>query len=130
VLGHSFRQANATVRGSGAGSLRQALVDANDGDTIDFNLTYPATITLTSGQLVMDRSVTISGPGVNNLTVDGNQASRVFYTNSGKTVTISGLTITHGDVSGVSFPANAGGGIFNGHATLIITNSTLSGNSE
>jgi len=33
---------------SGAGSLRQALADANDGDTIEFSVRTPATITLTS----------------------------------------------------------------------------------
>src|SRR6266496_4176457 len=31
---------------SGTGSLRQALANANDGDTIDFSITTPATITL------------------------------------------------------------------------------------
>ncbi len=115
---------------SGPGSLRQALVNANDGDTINFDsLLNGQKITLTSGQLNVDKDVTISGPGANNLAVDGDANGRVFYIGSGKTVTISGLTITHGDVQGVNFPANAGGGIFNNHATLTITDSTLSGNS-
>ena len=48
---------------SGPGSLRQALVDAVGGDTIDFSVT--GTITLTSGQLFVDKSVAISGPGAN-----------------------------------------------------------------
>ena len=68
-IGDACESATSTVTNtndSGAGSLRQALADANDGDTIDFNLTYPATITLTTGQLVVDNSVTISGPGANN----------------------------------------------------------------
>ena len=81
-----------------------------DGDTIDFNLTYPATITLTRGQLVVDNSVTISGPGADQLSVNGNAASRVFYIASGKTVTISGLTITNGNATGGN-----GGGIYNDH---------------
>ena len=50
-----------------------------DGYTIDFDLTYPATITLTSGQLIVDKSVTISGPGANQLSVNGNATSRVFH---------------------------------------------------
>src|SRR5215472_8883020 len=42
---------------SGAGSLRQALVDANDGDTIDFDSSLNGqTITLTKGQLIVDNS--------------------------------------------------------------------------
>ena len=51
-IGDACESATSTVTNtndSGAGSLRQALADANDGDTIDFNLTYPATITLTTG---------------------------------------------------------------------------------
>ena len=39
---------------SGPGSLRQALVDANDGDTIDFAVT--GTIGLTSGELLVIKS--------------------------------------------------------------------------
>src|SRR5438876_8223193 len=61
---------------SGAGSLRAALASASDGDTIDFSVT--GTITLTSGELLVGKSVTISGPGAANLAVNGNAAGRVF----------------------------------------------------
>ena len=47
---------------NGPGSLRQALADANDGDTIDAT-GVSGTITLTSGQLLVDKSVTINGAG-------------------------------------------------------------------
>ena len=83
---------------SGPGSLRDALAVANDGDTIDAT-GVSGTILLTSGQLNVDKDVTISGPGANDLAVDGNAQSRVFYINPGKTVTISGLTITNGDLT-------------------------------
>src|SRR5947209_6149575 len=46
---------------SGPGSLRQALIDVNDGDTINFAVT--GTITLTSGELLVNRSIAIDGPG-------------------------------------------------------------------
>jgi CSLREA domain-containing protein len=108
---------------SGTGSLRQALADANDGDTIDFSVTTPATITLTSGQVTVGKSVTISGPGANVLAVNGSGASRVFNISSGKTVTISGLTITNG-----SAPSDSGGGIYNDHSTLTVSNCNVSGN--
>jgi hypothetical protein len=39
---------------NGPGSLRQALADANDGDTIDAT-GVSGTITLTSGQLLVDK---------------------------------------------------------------------------
>ena len=55
---------------SGPGSLRQALADANDGDIIGFAVT--GTIGLTSGELLVDKAITISGPGAENLAVNGN----------------------------------------------------------
>lgn len=82
----------ANTDDSGAGSLRQALADANDGDTISFGVT--GTITLSTGELVVDKSLTISGPGPSNLAVDANLTGRVFHISSGVTAAISGLTIT------------------------------------
>ena len=72
----------------------------------------------------MDQDVTISGPGANNLAVDGNAQSRVFYINPGKTVTISGLTITNGNVTN-----DGGGGIYNDGGALTLSDCTVSGNS-
>jgi hypothetical protein len=109
---------------SGSGSLRAALASANNGDTIVFSLPLPTTITLTTGELLVSNSVVISGPGANNLAVNGNAASRVFHVGSNSIVTISGLTITNGRPSLVS-----GGGIWNDHAMLTISNTALSGNS-
>jgi hypothetical protein len=109
---------------SGAGSLRQALADANDGDMINFSVTTPTTITLTSGELLVNKNVTVSGPGADQLSVNGNAASRVFHINSGKSVTISGVTITNGSSS-----YGYGGGIYNDHATLAVSSCTLNGNS-
>src|SRR3989454_9029152 len=107
---------------SGPGSLRQALADANDGDTITFAVT--GMIGLTSGELLVDKSVTVSGPGIANLAVDGNAQSRVFHIGSGTTVSISGLTIANGYTTGY------GGGIRNEHATLTLNSCTISNNSS
>src|SRR5881394_2164860 len=79
---------------SGPGSLRQALADANDGDTIEFAVS--GTIGLTSGELLVAKSITISGPGAENLAVNGNAKITVFHIVPGETVTISDLTITNG----------------------------------
>jgi len=106
----------------GPGSLRQALADANDGDTITFAVT--GMIGLTSGELLVDKSVTVSGPGIANLAVDGNAQSRVFHIGSGTTVSISGLTIANGYTTGY------GGGIRNEHATLTLNSCTISNNSS
>ena len=100
---------------SGLGSLRQALRDANDDDTITFAVT--GTITLTSGGLPINKNITISGPGPDQLSIDGNQALLVFGIFPDKTATISGLTIR-----------NAQSGILN-DGTVTVTNCVLSGNS-
>src|SRR5437870_3695397 len=107
---------------SGPGSLRQALAHANDGDTIDFAVT--GTIGLTSGELLVDKNITISGSGATSLTINGNHISRVLHIASGRIVTISGLGITNGN-SG----ADSGGGIYNDHGSLALDGCAISDNS-
>jgi hypothetical protein len=117
---------------SGAGSLRQAISDNNataGGNTIVISNIVTGTITLTGGQLVISKILTLIGPGANVLAVSGNHAGRVFDINY-TTVSISGLTITNGSVATAStFPDYVGGGILNDHSTLTLNNCTLSGNS-
>ena len=105
---------------SGSGSLRQALADASDGDTITFAVT--GAIQLTSGELVIDNSITISGPGADSLAVFSN-TFRIFHVMPGPTVTIAGLTIRGGFVQ-----FDFGGGILNDHATLTLTNCAVDTN--
>ena len=103
----------------GAGSLRDCLTNSAAA-TIDAT-GVSGTIVLTSGELPITRTVTINGPGAENLAIDGNATSRVFD-NFASNVTISGLTITNGLGSG-----NGGGGIFN-QGGLTLSNSTVSNN--
>src|SRR5262249_46007212 len=97
----------------GVGTLRQAIALANSGDTIQFSPSLNGhTISRTSGELKITKSLTIQGPGSTNLGVGSN--SRAFdITTPGAVVTISGLTITGGGVS-------MGGAILNhgGHLTV------------
>jgi len=67
----------ANTNDNGAGSLRDALTIATDGDTIAFAVTGP--ITLISDQLIVRKSVTINGPGANILGINGNGNHRVFF---------------------------------------------------
>ena len=110
----------------GPGSLRQALREASDGDKI--NVTARGTITLISGELVVDKSLTIRGPGKANLSINGNAASRVFYIAPGTTVTIEGIKIMNGRVGGFRFPTSAGGGVYSDHAQLTLRDCVVSGN--
>lgn len=64
---------------SGKGSLRAALDSAQAGDTIQFDSSLAnKTITLTSGELAITKDITIDGAGAENLTISGNNATRVF----------------------------------------------------
>src|SRR6516164_8970196 len=133
---------------SGLGSLRYALDNATNFETITFCPSVTGTIKLTSGQLTVGNGVTIVGPGANVLALDGNGSNRVFYVSSSFPVSISGLTITNGyststaggidnedsplTVSNCVVTGNHGeygGGIYNLDAVLNVYNSTLSGNS-
>jgi hypothetical protein len=105
---------------SGPGSLRQALADANNGDTINFAVT--GTIGLSSGELLVDKAITISGPGAENLAVNGNAKSTIFHIAPGETVTISDLTIING------YSNSVGGGIHNDHASLTLNSCTVANN--
>jgi hypothetical protein len=142
---------------SGAGSLRQAIIDANTAagaDVITFQAALTGTITLSTGQLYITDSVDIQGPGPSVITVSGDNSSRVFYMYSSSStidVRIAGLTITEGAANIgagiVDFDENLtlddvvltqnnatgdGGGLWADgfNMTLTISNSTLSGNTS
>jgi len=57
-------------------TLREAVADATSGDTINFSVT--GTINLTAGELLIEKDLTINGPGMNSLTIDGGYLSRVM----------------------------------------------------
>ncbi|HBB87720.1 MAG TPA: hypothetical protein DC047_08910, partial [Blastocatellia bacterium] len=137
---------------SGAGSLRKAIQDACAGSTITFDMTpghVVSPITLTSGELLIDKNLTIQGPGANLLTVQRSTAGgtpnfRIFDIASSFTVNISALTISNGNLNGAVIPAagsdkNAsvtpnifvvvpGGGILNS-GTLVLKSIAVNRNS-
>ncbi len=137
---------------SGAGSLRQAIVDANAttgvADKINFDLGSAATITLTSSlpPITDGAGLTIDG-GSADITISGDNQYHVFEVGSGAKLTLSNLTVAHSTAfrgggihnSGTLTVSNstlsdnraggAGGGIYNLAGTVTVSNSTLSGNS-
>jgi hypothetical protein len=87
------------------GSLRKAIQDAAPNDTINFSLPSGSVITLTSGELLIDKNLTISGPGANYLTVQRSGSAapfRILKIASGTSASISGLTIAGGNPPGSS----------------------------
>jgi hypothetical protein len=113
---------------SGLGSLRQAIFNANNGDTIDFDPALNGqTITLTSGELLINKNITISGPGANLLSISrapNGPAFRIFHVMANHSVAIQGLTISNGAVQN-----QFGGGILlDAVSTFAVINCTVSGN--
>ncbi|TWU24578.1 choice-of-anchor Q domain-containing protein [Bythopirellula polymerisocia] len=128
-------------------SLREAIASANTTAgaqeiTFDPSLTSggAATINIASQLPTITEALTITGPGANLLSIDAGLGGdglkngngyRIFNIDDGTDtdidVEISGLTLTGGDVGGVS-PNSYGGAIFN-RENLTLTSNTLSGNS-
>src|SRR4029079_4389472 len=118
---------------NGPGSLRQALADAPDGGTIQFDPALNGqTINLTSIELVIDKNITINGPGSDLLTVARLPIPefifRIFHITPNHTVAISGLTIAGGNLPNGG-PSLSGAGILNEQGVLTIENCTVSSNS-
>jgi predicted outer membrane repeat protein len=119
---------------SGGGSLRQAIVDAASGDTIDF---APGvnTITITTGQMAInDKNLTIDGGG--SVTIDGSAAtSRCFVFNDSTNTSdpdyiwvVNGLTF-----DGFVNPPGTGGVIRVGNEddySLTVSNCSFTNNSS
>ncbi len=128
----SARAATITVNNgndSGPGSLRQAIVDASAGDTINFAPSV-TTVNLTSDELVIDKSLTIAGPFAHRVTVRRGSNSppfRIFEIYSTNTVSISRVTISNGSVVGEVGSDGNGGGI-RSSGVLTLTDCTISGN--
>jgi hypothetical protein len=115
---------------TGAGSLRQVIQDSAPSDTIIFSNGVTGTITLASGELVLDKSLSILGPGAKFLALSGNTSDRVFQVATGL-VNISGLTICDGmklgAVTNNQGQDAAGGGIYCAQpAALTVTECVIS----
>ena len=120
---------------SGAGTLRQAIADTSEGDTVVFSLSAGnETISIASELNISGKSLIIDGSNTAGsrtavtvqVTTPGSSPWRDFNLNPGpgKTVSISKMTIKGGDISGTGF---SGGCIYLYSGTLELKNSTLSG---
>jgi hypothetical protein len=88
-----------TLNDAGVGSLREAIVDANasaGADTIVFDAGLTGTITLASDFPNITEDLTITGPGEDDLTIDGVASHRPFWVNLGVSFTLSDMTLKRG----------------------------------
>ncbi|MBI5722088.1 MAG: choice-of-anchor D domain-containing protein [Burkholderiales bacterium] len=117
-----------TTADSGAGSLRDAITQANatpGADTIVFDAVIGSgTIVLGSTLPFITEALTIDGAG-RSITISGNNAVQVMDNQS--TLTLNALTIANGGCP--LFGCSIGGaGVYSPGGTLTVTNSTFSGN--
>ncbi|MGD9852327.1 MAG: DUF4347 domain-containing protein [Nitrospirales bacterium] len=108
---------------AGAGSLRQAIIDANAAPGTDTIVIPTGTYVLTTGKLLIDDDVIVTGAGADTTIIDGNANERIFETQGSITVTMSGLTIQNGrEIS------NGAGVYVNGNSILNLSDATVSNN--
>jgi hypothetical protein len=116
---------------SGAGSLRAVIANVCAGTTITFADNVRGAIPLTSGELMINKSLTISGPGANLLSVQrstdsGTAEFRIFNIGPANIdVTLSGLTVANGKPPGGS---NGAGIVNQSGGTLTVMGCAVSGN--
>ncbi len=126
---------------AGPDSLRANAAAALPADRIQFNIptSDPGysngvfTITLTTGEIVIDKDLTIQNVSGENIVISGNHISRIFNILAG-TVAISDLSLINGKAQGTGgihqrdpgMPG-VGGAVLN-QGTLTITRCTLKGN--
>ncbi|MGL4376031.1 MAG: DUF4347 domain-containing protein, partial [Microcoleaceae cyanobacterium] len=115
---------------NGAGSLRNAIASASPGDTIIFDPSLAnQTITLSSGQLIVNKDITIDGSNATGLTISGNNASRVIDMQNAIKFTLKNVTIANGKLTGTDEPTGAGAGIRGSNgSTLTLDTCTFKNN--
>jgi hypothetical protein len=70
-------------------------------------------ITLTTGEIIIDKNITLSGPGLNQLIISGNNNSRIFNLILGKNLSLDNLSLKNANT------------LTNGEAIFVKGNLTL-----
>jgi CSLREA domain-containing protein len=113
-------------------SLREAVAAANAGagNVVKFSPSLAGTpIVLTAGEIQLG-ALTIAGPGADQITISGNNSSRIFYLpGAGVAASLSGVTLTGGNGVGASSgPSPVGGGAVRSEGTLHLSDVHFTGN--
>ena len=115
-------------------SLREAIFYAEEGDTVTFDSsTFDSsltpldgwTITLDSGEILVDKGISIDASDIGGVTIDGNNSSRIFTVTGGTEsapVSFIALNLTGGN-------ADKGGGIYSTAGVVLnLTDCAVYGN--
>src|SRR4051812_15447635 len=96
---------------AGSGSLRDAVDNAADGDTIDLTQLSCSTISLSTGAILIGVSdLTLQGPGNHQLMIQGSGGSGagLLYDFGGGTLNVDGIDFSFGDKYRSDGPAHGG----------------------
>ena len=106
--------ANLTVSSksdSGPGSLRNTIANATSGDSIFIsNSLVNDSIVLTSGEIVINKNISIVGPGADKFVISGNNNSQIFNVQAGNILYLKGLTLRNATTPSGKYK---GGAIYN-----------------
>lgn len=111
------------------GSLRTTIADAAPGSIITFAPGLLGTIRLSQGELVLDKPLTIEGPGSDRLTIQGNHSGRIFDIQAAP-INVSGLTITGGQAPQGGGIAIAPGGFLGLTSSVVTANLARGGHGQ
>lgn len=103
-------------------NLRNSIGFATPGDVITFQEGLIGQITLVAGGIVIDRDITIQGPGAETIAITAFSPTTLVYVNPGVNADISGLSL----LGGID-PGQSGGAIYNA-GNLRLSGCVLSGN--
>ncbi|MEM9548707.1 MAG: reprolysin-like metallopeptidase [Bacteroidota bacterium] len=108
---------------SSMGTLRYLVENGCDGDVIQFSPSLMNSTIVLNSEILIAENMTINGLGMNNFTLSGNNASRIFSIQNGVNVSISDLSLINGF-------ASSNGGAFLNNGTLQLNNIKFVGNNN
>jgi len=95
-------------------TLREAVATAGSGDLVRFSALFDAVqiITLINGEMLVNKELTVQGPGADRLTISGNNTSRVFRVGGAGTLALTGLALRDGRAADVGGAVVSDGNLF------------------
>jgi CSLREA domain-containing protein len=103
---------------SGAGSLRQAVLDATNGDTITFDPSLSGDVITLESEITISEDLILDGSGLDrHIGVSGDNTVRVFSVTGGATVAFYHLGFFDGFADN-----DTGGGLYNDNSTVLLSN--------
>ncbi|MCP9767147.1 hypothetical protein EGI22_04440 [Lacihabitans sp. LS3-19] len=103
----------SNILDDGCGSLRFVIVNAQSGDTIRFDPEINGnSIKLTTGQILIDKNLTVIGNGKDSTIIDAQAFSRIFEVAANVSLNLDSLRLQNGDIRSKVGVAGQGGAIY------------------